>query len=194
MSEEDSAAHLTALLDELRQGREAARDQLVTLVYPELRRIAAHYLKQERPDHTLRTTALVHEVYMRWFGSKPVNWESRAHFFAAVARDMRHILVDYARARNARKRSAGHVLISLSAVDQAAGERDEDLVALDEALSRLEKIDPRASRVVELRYFVGLSERETSEALDVSISTLKRDWNFAKTWLFDQLRPGPVEG
>jgi RNA polymerase sigma factor (TIGR02999 family) len=187
-------AHITALLGELRQRNPAARDQLVTLVYPELRRIAAHYMKQERPDHTLRTTALVHEVYVRLFGSEQVDWQSRAHFFAAVARDMRHILVDYARARNARKRPDGHVLISLSDVEPAADERDEDLVALDEALSRLEKIDPRASRVVELRYFTGLSERETAEALDISISTLKRDWNFAKTWLFDQLSPGPVQG
>ena len=178
-------AQITALLGELRQGNKAARDQLVTLVYPELRRIAAHYLKQERPDHTLRATALVHEVYVRLFGSEHVDWQSRAHLFAAVARDMRHILVDYARARNAKKRPDGHVVISLTDIEPAAGERNEDLVALDEALSRLEQIDPRASQVVELRYFTGLSERETAEALHISISTLKRDWNFAKTWLFD---------
>jgi RNA polymerase sigma factor (TIGR02999 family) len=180
-------AQITALLGELRQGCEAARDQLVTLAYPELRRIAAHYLRQERADHTLRTTALVHELYVRLFKSEQVSWQSRAHFFAAVAREMRHILVDYARARNAKKRSDGCVRISLSDLDPPVDERGEDLVALDDALSRLEKIDPRASRVVELRYFTGLNERETAEALDISLSTLKRDWNFAKTWLFDQL-------
>jgi RNA polymerase sigma factor (TIGR02999 family) len=185
-------AQITALLAEWRQGKESARDQLVTLVYPQLRRIAAHYLKQERPDHTLRATALVHEVYVRLFGPERVDWQSRAHFFAAVARDMRNILVDYARARNARKRSGDHVLISLSDVEPAASGLDEDLVALDEALSRLEALDSRASRVVELRYFGGLSERETAAALDISIATVKRDWSFAKTWLFDQLsRGGP---
>jgi RNA polymerase sigma factor (TIGR02999 family) len=188
-----SPAQITALLADWRQGKEAARDQLVTLIYPELRRIAAHYLKQERPDHTLRTTALVHEVYVRLFGHEQVDWQSRAHFFAAVARDMRNILVDYARARNARKRSGDNLLISLSEVEPAASGLDEDLVALDEALSRLEALDPRASRVVELRYFGGLSERETAEALDISIATVKRDWNFAKTWLFDQLSRGPVQ-
>ena len=135
-------AQITALLGELRQGNKAARDQLVTLVYPELRRIAAHYLKQERPDHTLRTTALVHEVYVRLFGSEHVDWQSRAHLFAAVARDMRHILVDYARARNAKKRLRWTRPISLSDIEPAAGERGEDLVALDEALSRLEADRP----------------------------------------------------
>ena len=107
---------------------------------------------------------------------------------------MRHILVDYARARNAEKRPEGKVVVTLSDADPAAEVRGEDLVALDEALSRLDQIDPRASRVVELRYFTGLSERETAEALDNSISTLRRDWNFAKAWLFDQLGPGPVQG
>lgn len=187
--------HVTALLDALRQGDAGARDELLTLVYPELRRIAAHYMRQERTGHTLRTTGLVHEVYVRLFGTAHVEWQSRAHFFAAVAREMRHILVDYARARNAKKRPDGNVMISLTDLDaadpHAAGyEREEDLVALDEALSRLERIDARASRVVELRFFTGLSERETAEALGISISTMKRDWNFAKAWLFDQLSLG----
>jgi RNA polymerase sigma factor (TIGR02999 family) len=193
MSNRDSA-HITALLGELRHGNEAARDQLVTFVYPELRRIAAHYIKQERPDHTLRATALVHEVYVRLFDAEQLGWQGRAHFFAAVAREMRHILVDYARARNTKKRSDGRVRISLSDAEPAGGEHDEDLVASDEALCRLEAIDPRASKVVELRYFTGLSERETAEALDISIATLKRDWSFAKAWLFDRLTPGRAPG
>jgi len=183
-------SRITTLLGELRQGNEAAREELVTLVYPELRRIAAHYLRQERPGHTLRTTALVNEMYMRMFGTSHVDWQSRAHFFAAVAREMRHILVDYARMRDAKKRPDRRLTISLTEVDVAAAEREEDVVALDEALSRLEALDPRATRVVELRYFTGLSERETAEALGVSLSTLKRDWNFAKAWLKDQLTSG----
>jgi RNA polymerase sigma factor (TIGR02999 family) len=180
-------SHVTTLLGELRRGNEQARDELVTLVYPELRRIAAHYLRQERPGHTLRTTGLVNEVYVRLFGADNANWQNRAHFFAAVAREMRHLLVDYARARNAKKRPDGNILISLADAHATADARDEDLLALDEALSRLEQIDARASRIVELRFFAGLSERETATALGISISTLKRDWNFAKAWLFDQL-------
>ena len=184
---------VTTLLLALRNGDDRARDELVTLVYPELRRIAARYLREERPDHTLRPTGLVHEVYVRLFGSEGVSWQNRAHFFAAVAREMRHLLVDYARARNAKKRADGNVRISLSDVEAAAESPDEDLVALDEALSRLERIDPRASQVVELRFFTGLSERESAEALRISVSTLKRDWNFAKAWLFDQLRSPAAE-
>jgi RNA polymerase sigma factor (TIGR02999 family) len=126
-------------------------------------------------------------VYMRLIGPEHANWQNRAHFFAAVARDMRHLLVDYARARNAKKRPGANVRISLNDVEAAADAREADLLALDQALSRLESIDLRASQIVELRFFTGLSERETAEALEISISTLKRDWNFAKAWLFDQL-------
>jgi RNA polymerase sigma factor (TIGR02999 family) len=135
----------------------------------------------------LRPTGVVHEVYIRLFGSKQASWQNRAHFFGAVAREMRHLLVDYARARNAKKRIEGNVRISLSDVHEAADVRGEDLLALDEALSRLEQIDARVSRIVELPFFTGLSERETAEALKISISTLKRDWTFAKAWLFDEL-------
>jgi RNA polymerase sigma factor (TIGR02999 family) len=181
---------VTGLLAAMREGHPAAKDELLTLVYPELRRIAAHYMKLERSSHTLRTTGLVHEVYVRLFGADGLGWQNRAHFFAAVAREMRHILVDHARARNAQKRPGGHVVVPLTGLDAAGEEREEDLVALDEALSRLEEIDPRAGRVVELRFFTGLSERETAEALEISISTLKRDWSFAKAWLFDQLKSG----
>jgi RNA polymerase sigma-70 factor (ECF subfamily) len=193
MSQEDPA-RLTTLIAELRHGNAAAREELVTLVYPELRRIAARYMRQERPGHTLRTTGLVNEMYLRLFGTAAIDWQSRAHFFAAVAREMRHILVDYARARDAKKRPDHRLAISLSAVEVPADEVEEDLLALNEALSRLESIDPRASRVVELRYFTGLSERETAEALGVSIATLKRDWAFARAWLLDQLGSGATGG
>jgi RNA polymerase sigma factor (TIGR02999 family) len=181
---------MTMLIAEVRQGNEAAKEELVTLVYPELRRIAAHYMRQERPGHTLRTTGLVNEMYLRLFGAAQTDWQSRAHFFAAVAREMRHILVDYARARNAKKRPDRRLAISLTDVDVVTSEVPEDVLALDEALSRLESVDPRASRVVELRYFTGLSEREAAEALGISLSTLKRDWNFARAWLLDQLGSG----
>ena len=184
---DDAATRMTMLIAELRQGNTAARDELVERVYPELRRIAAHYMRQERPGHTLRTTGLINEMYLRVFGGNQVDWQSRAHFFAAVAREMRHILVDYARARNAQKRGDGRLAISLTDAEVATDERPEDVLALDEALSRLDAIDSRASRVVELRYFTGLSEREAAEALGVSLSTLKRDWNFARAWLLAQL-------
>lgn len=187
MSDPD-ASHLTTLLGELRQGNTAARDELLSLVYPELRRMAGHYMRLERPEHTLRTTGLVNEVYVRLFGTAHTDWQNRAHFFAAVAREMRHVLVDHARARNAQKRPEGRVAVTLSDVDLPGAEREEDLVALDEALSRLEAVDPRACRVVELRFFTGLTEPETAEAMGISVSTLKRDWQFAKAWLFDQLR------
>jgi RNA polymerase sigma factor (TIGR02999 family) len=187
MSNEPST-EVTALLSALRAGDARAKDELLTRIYPELRRIAARYMRQERPEHTLRTTGLVNEVYLRLFGRTATDWQNRAHFFAAVAREMRHILVDYARARNAKKRPDGNVAVSLSDIDVADIGRHEDLVALDEALSRLEQVDPRASRVVELRFFTGLSEKETAEVMGISISTLKRDWSFAKAWLFDQLK------
>ena len=181
---------VSALLLEMRRGNEKAAGQLVAVVYPELRRIAGHYLRSERPDHTLQATALVHETYARLFGSNRNDWKNRAHFFAAVATEMRRILVDYARARNAHKRPGKRVMLSLGNLKDLGTRPDEDLVALDEALGRLEKLEPRASRVVELRFFTGLSERETAEALGISTSTLKRDWQFAKAWLFNELSSG----
>jgi RNA polymerase sigma factor (TIGR02999 family) len=188
---EDVPTRITTLLTQWQRGNESARDELVALVYPDLRRIAARHLRQERPGHTLNTTGLVNEMYLRLFGDTPVNWQDRAHFFAAVARTMRHILVDYARAREAQKRPDPRLRVSLTdAGGVASGEPDLSVVDLDTALTALDAVDPRASRVVELRYFMGLTEPEAAEAIGVSVATLKRDWSFAKAWLFDQLKPG----
>jgi RNA polymerase sigma factor (TIGR02999 family) len=183
------ASDVSALLEQVRLGQRDANERLIAVAYPELRRIAAHYLRGERPDHTLQATALVHETYARLFGSARINWKTRAHFFGAVATEMRRILVDYARARNAKKRPGGRVRLSLADIKAVGTRADEDLVALDEALMRLEKLEPRASRVVELRFFTGLDEREAAEALGISVSTLKRDWQFARAWLFNELAP-----
>ena len=179
---------VTALLADVRNGKKEAMDELMAVVYPELRQIAGHYLRSERPNHTLQATGLVHEAYARMFGTARTDWKNRAHFFAAVAKEMRRILVDYARSRNAQKRPGKRVLISLADIKDLGTRPDEDLVALDEALTRLEQMAQRASRVVELRFFAGLNERETAEALHISVSTLKRDWQFAKAWLFNELR------
>ena len=182
--------HVTQILNAANAGDVAATDQLFPLVYDELRKIARQHMAIESPGLTLQPTALVHEAYLRLLGPAPdagTSWRNRAHFFAAVGREMRHILVDYARMRNAQKRPDHRLAISLTEAGEVAEESEHDLLALDEALSRLEAVDPRASRVVELRYFTGLQEREAAEALEISLSTLRRDWNFAKAWLRDQL-------
>ncbi|HBY61761.1 MAG TPA: RNA polymerase subunit sigma-70, partial [Solibacterales bacterium] len=150
--------------------------------------LASSIMKQERGNHTLQPTALVHEAYVRLFGGGDVAWQSRSHFFAVAARQMRRILVDHARAVQAEKRGGEAVRLSLDDANQAGAVAfDEDVLAVDEALSRLEQIDARAAKVVEFRYFGGLTEPETAEALGIGISTMKRDWDFARSWLFDQL-------
>jgi RNA polymerase sigma factor (TIGR02999 family) len=180
--------HLTALLNGVRAGDQGARERLIAIVYPELRNIAARYLRTERPDHTLQPTALAHEAYARLFGGRTVEWKSRAYFFASVAREMRRILVDHARRRNADKRAGKQVRVSLSNAATIGVAPDHDLAALDEALCRFEQLEPRACRVVELRFFTGLDDAEIAEALHVSVSTVKRDWQFARLWLFRELR------
>jgi RNA polymerase sigma factor (TIGR02999 family) len=179
-----SADNLTGLLFEWRQGDEAALDKLTPLVYDELRRIAHRYVQRERDGHTLQTTALVNEAYLRLAGQQKIEWQSRAHFFAVTAHVMRHILIDHARRHHYAKRGGGAQHVPL---DEAAGmsaQRAAELVALDEALDELAKLDPRKSRVVELRYFGGLSMEETAEVLEVSLMTVRRDWRVAKAWLF----------
>ncbi len=180
----------TALLVEYRSGHQEVGEQLVSLVYQDLRRLANYYLQQERPEHTLQATALVHEAYLRLFDAGAFEWRDRAHFFAIAARQMRRILVDHARQTQAEKRYGGQLKLSLEEVTGEAEQRDEDLVALDEALSELEKVSARASQIVELRFFAGLTEKEVADAIGISLATLKRDWDFAKAWLYQQIRGG----
>jgi RNA polymerase sigma factor (TIGR02999 family) len=179
------ANDVTQLLSEWSNGDEHALEALTPLVYNELRRIAGRYLSRERSDLTLQGTEVVHEAYMRLVDQKSVRWQNRAHFFAIAAQFIRRILVDHARNRHALKRGAGEFKLSLDdAMAVAAGRRDIDLVALDDALKDLAKLDLQQSRIVELRYFAGLSIEETAEALGISPATVKRDWATAKAWLF----------
>ena len=145
-------------------------------------------MANEAPGHTLQPTALIHEAYLRLLGSSSIEWQDRAHFFALMAAQMRRILVDHARKRGARKRSGG-MRLTLEHVEGIAPKRDEDLLAVDQALTQLTEVDPRASRVVELKFFGGLEDRETAEVLGVSIPTIQRDWTFAKAWLLKSLAP-----
>jgi RNA polymerase sigma factor (TIGR02999 family) len=178
----------TTLLAEYRSGNQEAAKELVSFVYQELRRLAQYYMQNERADHTLQATALVHEAYLRLFGGKACEWRNKAHFFAVAARQMRRLLVDHARAGKAEKRQGAQVTVSLEEVTGRIEQRAEDLIAMDEALSRLEEVSPRASQVVELRFFGGLTEREAAETLGISTATLKRDWDFARAWLYKQIR------
>jgi RNA polymerase sigma factor (TIGR02999 family) len=174
---------ITQLLVAWSEGDRGALDELVPLVHAELRRIARNYMRGERKGHTLQTTALINEAYLRLVDQKQVRWQNRAHFLAIASEMMRRILVDYARRRQYQKRGAGAVQVTLSEAAELVNERSPDLVALDEALKSLAEIDPRRSRVVELRFFGGLSIEETAEVLKVSTTTVERDWTIAKAWL-----------
>jgi len=178
---------ITGLLGDWRAGDKTAADRLMELVYSELHAIAAREMRRERSEHTLQTTALVHEVYLRLFGDGAVECKDRAHFFAVAARQLRRVLVDHARRVRSEKRGGGQVRLSLEDSDGPVCHFDERVLAVDEALSRLQALDERAAKAVELRYFGGLSESEAAETLGVSIATLKRDWDFARTWLATQL-------
>jgi RNA polymerase sigma factor (TIGR02999 family) len=179
--------NVTQLLMSWSEGNQGALDQLTPLVYDELRRLAGRYLRHERPDHTLQSTDLVHEAYLRLVDQQSVRWQSRAHFFGIAAQMIRRILVDHARKRHAAKRGAAPVKLALDEAVAAAGPRDVDLVALDEALEGLARLDAQQSRVVELRFFAGLTIEETAEVLRVSPATVKRDWTTAKAWLYRDL-------
>ena len=184
------SAHVTTLLLAWGDGDEGALEQLVPLVHRELRHLAKRAMAMERADHTLQPTALVNEVYLRLVDMKSVRWNDRAHFFALSARLMRRILVDIARSHQYQKRGGGLATILLEDDLVPAPERGEDLVALDEALERLARFDPRRSQVVELRFFGGLGIEEVAEVLKVSRQTVMRDWTLARTWLFRELRGG----
>jgi len=181
------APQITNLLLAWGQGDEGALQSLMPLVYDELRKVAARHMRSQREGHTLQTTALVNEAYLRLIDASQVQWQNRAHFFAVAAHLMRRILVDFARSRNYQKRGGGAKAVSLDEAMIVAPERGADLLALDEVLTRLQALNGRQAQVVELRYFGGLSEDETAEALKVSVRTVRRDWNFARAWLHREL-------
>ena len=184
--------NLTVLLTEWRQGSKDALDKLTPIVYDELRRIAHRYVRRERDGHTLATTALVNEAYVRLAGFQQVTWENRSHFFAVSAQVMRHILIDYARRNQYAKRGGGLQRVSFDGIANDAAlmstARAAEIIALDEALEEFAKIDPRKSQVVELRYFGGLTLEEAAEVLQVSLMTVRRDWRAAKAWLFRRMK------
>ena len=187
ISMSDASENVTQLLVDWSRGNKEALDRLVPIVYQELRRQAARYLKRERAGHTLQTTALIHEAYLRLVDQKNVHWQNRAHFFGIAAQLMRRILVDHARARNRAKRGGSYIRVSLNEESAVASAKDLDIVALDQALNRLAEIDPQQSRVVELRYFSGLNVDETAEVLGISPATVKREWRMAKAWLHREI-------
>jgi RNA polymerase sigma factor (TIGR02999 family) len=171
----------------MRHGNHDAEERLITLIYGELRRIAARYMRNERHDHSLQPTALVHEAYLRLQKMRAINWQSRSHFFAVSAHTMRQILVDQARARNAGKRGADWNQVTFTGQIGAAEEPPVNIVELDEALARLESFDQRQAKVVEMRFFGGLNEDEIGAELGISERTVKRDWRIAKAWLYHEL-------
>ncbi len=182
-----STPEVTHLLLAWSNGDRAALDQLMPIVYAELRRLASRYLGAERSGHTLQPTALVNEAYLRLVDQSSLQWQNRAHFIAVAARMMRHILVDYARARHNAKRGGRAVKVTLDEAAEVSTERTAEMVALDDALTALSEFDQRKSQIVELRYFGGLSVEETAEALKVSPGTVMREWTLAKAWLRREL-------
>ena len=182
-----STQEVTQVLRELSDGHESAPERLMPLVYDELRKLAAGYLKSERTDHTLQATALVHEAYIRLVDWKNVSWQNRAHFFALAAQVMRRILVDHARARNAGKRGGAMTKLALEEAVSFPRQTEIDLLSLDESLKALAEFDPAQSRIVELRFFGGLTIEETAEIMGVAPATVKREWAMAKAWLHQRL-------
>ena len=180
--------NVTLLLAQRRDGNQDAANQLIPLVYAELRRMAGAYMQRERPGQTLQATALVHEAYMRLVDGQQGPWQNRAHFFAIAAHTMREILVDHARRRHADKRGGASTRkVAIDADLLIAPDRLEDVIAIDEALERLAAVDPRQSRLVELRFFVGLNVEEVAEVMGISPVTIKREWRSAKAWLHREL-------
>src|SRR6202142_3623488 len=191
-ADETAAGEVSGLLRAWGDGDRAALDRLTPIVYDELRRLARHYMKGERPGHSLQTTALVNEAYMRLVDYKNMQWQNRAHFFAVSAQLMRRILVDHARRRNL-KRGGDMLHVSLDETAMVGSGKDADLVALDDAMNLLGRLDPRKVQVVEMRFFGGLSVEETAEVLKVSPVTVMRDWSTAKAWLYRELTGGATD-
>jgi len=185
------AQQITQHLFDWRSGNPTALENLIAIVYDDLRRLARRYLRHERQSHTLQTAALVNETYLRLLAQQPTDWQDRAHFFAVAARIMRHLLIDHARTRHYAKRN-GDCQDTLNEQCAATPEPSCDLLALNESLERLAALDPRKARIVELRYFVGLSVEETAEALNLSDITIKREWLKAKAWLFREMSRQPA--
>ena len=187
------SSEISLLLDQYRDGQAEAFGKLMALVYDDLRRLAAWQLQTERADHTLQPTALVHEAYLKLAGQNPLEWHNKAHFFALAAQVMRHILVDHARTRQRDKRGGGQSQVALDEAVNLSAASEPGLVELDEALSTLAEKDERKSRIVELRYFGGLSIEETAEVLEISPTTVRREWTLAKAWLRRELRQDQTE-
>jgi RNA polymerase sigma-70 factor (ECF subfamily) len=179
---------VTVLLSALTRGEEDAAGKLIPVVYDELRRLAASYMRRERPDHTLQATALVHEAYLKLIEQRSVSWQSRAHFFGVAAQLMRRILIDHARGHLRQKRGGEHKKVSLDDALVFSEQQSTELLAVDESLERLARLDGRQARIVELRFFGGLSVEEAAEVLGVSPKTVKRDWSVAKAWLYADLK------
>jgi RNA polymerase sigma factor (TIGR02999 family) len=179
--------HVTRLLHDWGKGDQQALEELLPLVYNELRRLAHNFLFRERPEHTLQTTALVHEAYLKLIDQRDARWQNRAHFFAIAAQAMRRILIDSARRHTALKRGGAGEKLALDEAAHVSLESNHDLLALDEALGALAEIDPQQSRVVELRYFGGLTIEEAAEVMNLSPATVKRDWAMARAWLYEAL-------
>ncbi len=186
--ENDKTKEVTVFLKAWSGGDRQAADSLLSLVYKEMRKLAASYLQQQRSDHTLQPTALVHEAYLKLINSSQVNWQDRAHFFAVAAQTMRNILVDHARAVAADKRGGGLQKIELDEAVGFSDKQDVDLIDLDEALQQLAEQDELQSRIIELRFFGGLTIEETAEVLGVSPATVKREWAMARAWLFRRMK------
>ncbi len=184
------SSDITDLLVDWSKGDRSALETLLPMVERELHRMAHRYMRGENADHTLQTTALINETYLRLVDQNKVNWQNRAHFFGVAAQIMRRILLNYARDRHRLKRGGDAIQVSLSHADVISGTKADELIALDEALKKLAAIDARKSQVVELRYFGGLSVKETAEVLDISTITVMRDWNMAKAWLAREINNG----
>ena len=189
MTPDNNSHQISLLLIDWGKGDEYALEQLMPLVYDELRRMARNYMRRQPSGHTFQTTDLIHEAYLKIAGGEQRNWQSRSHFFGVAAKAMRHILVDYARSKHNQKRGGWQERVTLAENMRATNESSEDIVALDEALNRLSVLDDRKVRVVEMKFFAGLNIAEIAEVLKVSPETVKRDWSFAQTWLLRELQP-----